>query len=90
VAAANLLHNEGAKEVFAAVTHCLINDVGRERLMSSPISELVTTNAVPVKDTCGGRIKVLSIAELLAKAINYISEGMSVSSLFNINKAKRK
>ncbi|NOY76054.1 MAG: ribose-phosphate pyrophosphokinase [Kiritimatiellaeota bacterium] len=90
VAAANLLRQEGAKEVFAAVTHCLINDVGRERLMASPITELVTTNAVPVSEDCDGKIKVLSIAELLAKAINYISEGMSVSSLFNINKAKRK
>ncbi|MCK5843835.1 MAG: ribose-phosphate diphosphokinase, partial [Victivallales bacterium] len=59
VAAANLLRNEGAKEIFAAVTHCLINDVGRERLMASPITELVTTNAVPVSNTCDGKIKVL-------------------------------
>ena len=90
VAAANLLRNEGAKEIFAAVTHCLINDVGRERLMASPITELVTTNAVPVSNTCDGKIKVLSVAELLAKAINYINEGMSVSSLFNTNKPKKK
>lgn len=90
VAAANLLRNEGAKEVFAAVTHCLINNVGRERLIASPITELITTNAVPVPNTCDGRIKVLSIAELLAKAIHHISEGMSVSSLFNINKKKIK
>ncbi len=84
VSAANLLMNEGAKEVYAAVSHCLMNDIGRERLLSSDIKELITTNAVPVADDCNGRIKVLSVANLLAKAIEYINGGMSVSSLFNV------
>ena len=84
VSAAGLLKEEGAKEVYAAVSHCLINDVGRERLMNSPIIELITTNGVPVTDDCEGKIKVLCIAELLAKAIKYINGGLSVSSLFKV------
>lgn len=84
VAAANLLKNNGAKEVYAAVSHCLINEVGRQKLINSPIVELITTNGVPVDDDCNGRIKVLSIADLLCKAIRYIHEGSSVSSLFKI------
>jgi len=84
VSAANLLMNEGAKEVYAAVSHCLMNEVGRERLEASAIRELITTNAVPVTNDCNGKIKVLSIAGLLAKAIEYINGGMSVSSLFKV------
>ena len=84
VGAANLLMNEGAKEVYAAVSHCLINDVGRGRLSGSPIKQLITTNGVPIENDCDGKIKVLSIADLLAKAINYINGGMSVSSLFKV------
>jgi len=84
VAAANLLINEGAKEVHAAVSHCLINDVGRGRLNGSPIKQLITTNGVPVDNDCDGKIKVLSIAKLLGNAINYINGGMSVSSLFKV------
>ena len=84
VSAANLLMKHGAKEVYAAVSHCLINNIGRERLRNSPIKELITTNGIPLKDDCDGRIKVMSIADLLAKAIKYINEGASVSSLFNI------
>jgi len=84
IAAANLLANEGAKDVYAAVSHCLINETGRERLAASPIIELITTNGVPVEDNCNGKIHVLSIADLLAKAIKYINGGMSVSSLFKV------
>ena len=84
VAAANLLMNNGAKEVYAAVSHCLINEEGRQKLINSPIKKLITTNGVPVEDDCGGRIEVLSIADLLAKGIKYINEGSSVSSLFKV------
>ncbi|MBN1865168.1 MAG: ribose-phosphate pyrophosphokinase [Victivallales bacterium] len=84
VAGARLLKSSGAKEVFAVVTHCLLNADGRKRLIDSPISRLITTNAVPVEDDCGGRIKVLSIANIMAKAIRYIHEGASVSSLFKV------
>ena len=84
VAAADLLMTHGAKEVYAAVSHCLINETGREELKNSPIKKLITTNGVPVKNNCDGRIEVLSIADLLAKGIKYVNEGSSVSSLFKV------
>ncbi len=84
VSAARLLKKEGAKKIYAAVTHCLLNDTGRTRLCESPIDELVTTNAVPLKDDCNGKIKVLNVGPLLGEAIKRIHEGSSVSSLFRV------
>jgi ribose-phosphate pyrophosphokinase len=84
VSAAKLLKEKGAKEIYAAVSHCLLNEIGREKLRNSDIKELITTNGIPVNDNCDGKIKVLSIAKLLARAIKYINQGASVSSLFNI------
>ena len=49
------------------------------------IEQLVTTDAVPVVDALGGRIKVVSVAPLLGEAIRRIHDGKSVSSLFYIN-----
>jgi ribose-phosphate pyrophosphokinase len=84
-AAASLLKKEGAKKVYAAVTHCLLGSVGRARLMDSCIDELVVTNSIPVTDNCNGKIKVVSIAKLLSEGITRIHEGTSVSSLFKIH-----
>ncbi|MFZ2655331.1 MAG: ribose-phosphate pyrophosphokinase [Victivallales bacterium] len=85
-AAATLLKKEGAKKVYAAVTHCLLGDIGRARLKDSAIDELIVTNTVPVSNDCDGKIRVFSIAGLLAEAIKRIHEGSSVSSLFKIGK----
>jgi ribose-phosphate pyrophosphokinase len=82
--AAKLLKDKGAKKVYASVSHCLLNDTGRARLLNSQIEELVTTDAVPVSDDCSGKIKVLSIASLLGEGIKRIHEGESVSSLFKV------
>jgi ribose-phosphate pyrophosphokinase len=82
VAAAELLKKEGANEIYAAVSHCLINEKGRDVISSSCIKELMTTDAVPVTNFVNGRIKVYSIAPLLGEAIKRIHEGESVSCLF--------
>lgn len=84
VAAAELLKKEGASKIYAAVSHCVINDIGKEKILNSPIEELITTNSVPVPDNAKGKIIVNSIAPLLGEAIKRIHEGESVSSLFKI------
>lgn len=85
-AAAELLKLKGAKKVFVAVSHCLLNDVGRERLKHcEAIEEMVTTDCVTVPDTLGGKIKVLTTAPILGEAIKRIHEGESVSSLFRVH-----
>ncbi len=83
-AAANLLEQAGAKSIRAAVSHSLLSCKGVERLNESPIIELVTTDSVPARCEVGSKVKVLSVAELLAEAIRRIHDNNSVTSLFKI------
>jgi len=83
-AAANLLKKEGAAKIYAAISHCLLTDMGKKRIMESPIDQLITTDAVPVSNDLPSKIKIISIARLLGEAIVRIHEGASVSSLFKI------
>lgn len=83
-AAADLLKKEGAKRVYATVSHCLLTDKGLDKLNASPIEELITTNSVPFTDNMGAKVQTLCIAPLFAKAIERIHDGESVSSLFNV------
>ena len=86
-AAAKILKEHGAAKVYCAVSHCLLNEKGKAKLLSTPeIEEIVTTDAVPIDDTVDGKIKVLSIAPLLGEAIRRIHDGKSISSLFYIDK----
>ena len=83
-AAADLLKKAGAKEVYAAVSHCLLNEKGKKTLLENEnIKQLFTTDAVPQRDTLNGKIKVVSVAPLLGEAIMRIHEGKSVSCLFD-------
>jgi ribose-phosphate pyrophosphokinase len=82
-AAAQLLHDNGARTIRAAVSHSILNEIAYERLGNGLIDELITTNSVPI-DTRGLPIKVLSIAKLLGKAIVRINSNESVTSLFRI------
>ena len=82
-AAAKILKEHGAAKIYAAVSHCLLDEIGKKRLAETPeIEQLVTTDAVPVSDDMHGKIKVVSIAPLLGEAISRIHDGKSVSSLF--------
>jgi len=82
--AVEALRQHGAKEVFAACTHPVLSGPAVERIEQSDLSEVVVTNTIPLRDkarTCP-KIKVLSVAGLLAEAIKRIHEEKSVSSLF--------
>jgi ribose-phosphate pyrophosphokinase len=83
-AAAKLLEQAGASSIRAAVTHSLLNCKGVDRINESPIIELVTTDSVPARCEAGSKVKVLSVAELLAEAISRIHDNNSVTSLFRI------
>ncbi len=74
----------GAKSVSACATHAVLSGPAIERLTDSPIQELVVTNSIPLTQAgigCG-KIKVMSIAPLLARGIQSIHEGGSISTLF--------
>lgn len=83
-AAANLVKKNGANNVYAAVTHGLLNDQGRERLNNSSISELIVTDTVPQEHSPELPITVLSVAELFAEAIRRITDDKSISTLFSM------
>jgi ribose-phosphate pyrophosphokinase len=83
-AAADLLEKAGAASIRAMVSHSLLNCKGVERLNASPILELVTTDSIPARCDVGAKVKVLSVAELLAEAIRRIHDNNSVTSLFKI------
>jgi ribose-phosphate pyrophosphokinase len=82
-AAAKLIKERGAKTVRAAVSHGVLNETGFERLRTSALDELITTNSTPV-DPRDLPITVLSVAPLLAQAIQRIHGNESVTSLFKI------
>ena len=79
-AAANLLIEKGAKTVRACVSHAVLNELALSRLAESPIEELICTDSTPM--AVGDKVTTISVAPLLAEAINRIYQGKSVSSLF--------
>jgi len=86
--AAELLKKKGAKKVYAAVSHAVLSAIATERLKKSRIEELVTTDSAAHGNFAGLRITELSIAPLMAEAIQRIHKSESVSSLFEINGAR--
>ncbi len=83
--AARTLREAGANRIFAGVSHAVLTDLALDRLKTSDIEELITTNSTPVKTPPDYPINVLCIAELLGEGIRRIHDDESVSSLFEIN-----
>jgi len=84
VEAVAALKNAGAKKVFAAATHPVLSGPAIERIEHSELEELIVTDTIPIpKEKRTSRIKVVSVAPLLAKAIDRIHNEESVSTLFD-------
>lgn len=81
-AAAKVLKEHGAGEIYAAVTHPMITEKGVERLRNSDITEMIVTDTVPMIRAPGINVTKLSVAPLLAEAITRIHQDRSVTSLF--------
>lgn len=81
--AVRALRSHGCLDVFASVVHPVLAGPVVERLEQSELKELVTTDSIPIPPEKKIRkIKVLSIAPLLAEAIKRIHRSQSVSYLF--------
>ncbi|HVN79974.1 MAG TPA: ribose-phosphate pyrophosphokinase [Terriglobia bacterium] len=78
------LLKKGARAVYASCTHPVLSGPAVERIRDSGLTQLVVTNSIALSEEAArlDRIKVLSVAELLGKAIRSIHEESSVSSLF--------
>jgi ribose-phosphate pyrophosphokinase len=84
VKTADALIREGATRVYAACTHAVLSGPAVERLEKSKIAEVVATDSVPLSEAAKkmGKIRVLSVADLLARGIRSIHEETSISELF--------
>jgi ribose-phosphate pyrophosphokinase len=81
--AAKLLAERGATDVYVAATHGVLSGPAVDRLKNAPIREVVLTNTLPIED--GKRfpeLRVLSIAPIIADALDAVFEDTSVSQIF--------
>ena len=86
VSGACALMDRGARRVFACCTHAVLSGPALNRIGNSPIEELVITDTIPLSEERRARtskIKVISVAPLLASAISRIHLDDSVSELFD-------
>ena len=80
--AAEMLVESGAADVVVAATHPIFSDPAIQRLDRAPCSEVVVTNTLPFDADTMGKLTVLSIAPLIAKAIYEVFNDGSVTTLF--------
>jgi ribose-phosphate pyrophosphokinase len=79
----NSLIDRGATQVYAAASHALLSGPAVERLSRAPVTEVVVTNTLDLREKQFDKLRVLSIADLLARAIRYTHSNESVSQLFD-------
>ncbi|MAQ15182.1 MAG: phosphoribosylpyrophosphate synthetase [Sandaracinus sp.] len=82
--AARALEAKGARRIFAAATHPVLSGPAVDRIIDSPLEQVITTDTIPLPERARGsdKFKVLSVAKLLGEAIKRIHHSDSVSSLF--------
>ncbi len=83
-AAARAIMDQGARSVYACVSHGLLSGPAIERINASPLSELIITDSImPRADVKAcAKVRILSVSRLLGEAVKRIHLGDSISSLF--------
>ncbi|MBQ3115824.1 MAG: ribose-phosphate pyrophosphokinase [Clostridia bacterium] len=81
---AEALVKNGAKEVYACCTHGVLSGPAMERLTKSPIKEIAVLDTINMPDNVKNnpKIKVLSVAKLIARAISTIYADSSLSAIY--------
>ena len=78
-----MVHNHGARAIYAAATHGLLVGPAIERLTAAPFSGIILTDSIPLTaEKSLPNITVLSVASLLGQAIKRIHRNESVSMMF--------
>lgn len=82
--AASALKKDGAERVLAYCTHAVLSGEAVERISESVLDEIVVTDTIPLRENAKScqKIRVLTVASLLAETVRRISNEDSVSSLF--------
>ena len=87
VQAVELVREHGARDVYLVFVHAVLSDPAAERLASLPLTEIITTDTVPIPPEklaiMGDNLTILSIAPLLGEVIRRAHEGRSVGEMFN-------
>ena len=83
-AADALINRGGASKVVAYCSHGVLSEGAADNLNNSLLSELIITDTIPLKPTfeCD-KVRVISVAEILAETINRIDTGLSISEMLN-------
>ncbi|MBJ7459493.1 MAG: ribose-phosphate pyrophosphokinase [Thermoleophilaceae bacterium] len=81
-AAAQTVHDEGAKRVIAAATHPVLSGRAFENLENSPLEQIVVTDTIPLRPGAPEKIKMITVADILTDSIRRIFSDDSVSEIF--------
>lgn len=76
------LKKAGAKNVYVCVAHPVFSKDALQRIASSEITEMIITDTIPLREDLPDNVTQISVAPLLAKAMNLIHNGQSVACLF--------
>lgn len=81
-AAANAIKAGGAERIIVAATHGVLSHDAVQKIENSPIEEIALTDTIPINVSKSAKIKIVSVAQLLAEAIKRNHVGESISELF--------
>jgi ribose-phosphate pyrophosphokinase len=83
----HMLLDKGAVEVYAACVHPVLVGPAVERLSNSPITELVTTDTLPIPtEKRWPNLTIISVSTLLAEVVQRIHSGISVDNIFQLHR----
>jgi ribose-phosphate pyrophosphokinase len=81
--AVKLVREHGARDIYVCFAHAVFSSPAVERLRDLPITEIVTTNSIPIPpEKRLPNLKILSVADLLGEVIARVHEGRSVGEVF--------
>lgn len=86
VAAVKTLKKKGARDIYICATHPIFSGDAVERICNSDIKELIVTNTIPIRDGIENKkLKVVSVADLFADAIDRVYSNQSVAEIWDEN-----
>ena len=85
IAGANKVMENGAKKVYAVCTHGIFSEDALSKLDKSVFEEIIISNTIALPEKAASKkIKVISLAPMIAKAIEHIEQGLSLSIVYDL------
>lgn len=83
-AAAKALRKNGALSVRIACIHGVFSGPAKDRLLDGTFDEVLCTDSIPLREDMKGKVKVLSLAPMIAMTIDHIEGGIPLSSVYDV------